>query len=115
MKVRETLKVEMDAIIKDLIGKIDIDGNTAELSVNEIFDLAEKNGAFSQKDYVYSEDEDTLVDMLVFSLGLSNLYANYKQENPAATTKEINYVIIEYMKHMWGLEKVLTIKAGLME
>lgn len=39
MKVRETLKIELDALMQDLIGKIDTD--KPELTVNEVFDLAE--------------------------------------------------------------------------
>ena len=112
MKVRETLKIEMDALIEDLVRKIDIPSDATELSVNEVFDLAEAQGCFNQKDYVYSNDEDTLVDLLVFSLGLSNLYTNYKKDNPDAVVHDVNFVIIDYMKHMWGLEKVPTLKAG---
>lgn len=112
MQVRETMKNELDAIIKDLIGKIDVPEGVTELSVNEIFDLAEKNGSFSQKDYRYSEDEDTLVDILVFSVGMSKLWINYKKDNPEATHMEVNSLIIDYMKHMWGLEKIPTLKAG---
>lgn len=112
MQVRETLKIELDAIIKDLIGKITVPDDVLELSVNEIFDLAEEQGCFSQKDYVYSEDEETLEDLLVFSLGLSKLWREHKKENPDAPRTDVNPLIIDFMKHMWGLEKVPTLKAG---
>ena len=112
MKVRETLKVELDAISKDLIGKIDVPDGVTELTVNEIFSLAEENGSFSKKDYVYSTDEETLLDLLVFSLGLSHLWRDYKKENPEATYQDVNPLIIDFMKNMWGLEKIPTLKAG---
>lgn len=107
MKVRETLKIELDALMQDLIGKIDT--NKPELTVNEVFELAEKNGAFSQKGYVYSNDTTMLYDLLVYSLGLCNIWANYKQDNPNAEITELNWCVIEFMKHMWGLDKVKTI------
>lgn len=112
MQVRETMKNELDAIIKDLIGKIDVPEGVYELSINEVFDLAEKNGSFNQKEYRYSEDEETLLDILVFSIGMSKLWKQYKEENPDATYIDVNYLIIDFMKHMWGLEKVPTIRAG---
>ena len=67
MKVRETLKIELDALMQDLIGKIDTD--KPELTVNEVFDLAEKCKAFDKNTYVYSNATDTLYDLLVYSMG----------------------------------------------
>lgn len=115
MKVRDTLKVELDAIIKDLIGKIEVEDDTKEISINEVFKLAEECGAFNQKEYVYSNDEETLYDLLVFNLAMSNLWKNYIQEHEDAVYTDINYIIIEYMKHMWGLDKVPTLKAGIID
>ena len=112
MQVRETLKNEMDAIIKDLIGKIDVKEDVLELTVNEIFDLAEEQKCFNAKEYRYSEDEETLLNMLVFSIGLSKLWREYKEENPNATYIDVNYLIIKFMRHMWGLEKIPTLRAG---
>lgn len=112
MQVKETLKNEMDAIIKDLIGKIDVKEDVLELTVNEIFDLAEKQKCFNAKEYRYSEDEETLLNMLVFSIGLSKLWREYKEENPNATYIDVNYLIIKFMRHMWGLEKIPTLRAG---
>ena len=43
---------------------------------------------------------------------MSKLWKQYKEENPDATYIDVNYLIIDFMKHMWGLEKVPTIRAG---
>ena len=110
MKVRETLKIELDALMQDLIGKIDTD--KPELTVNEVFDLAEKCKAFDQNTYVYSNDTETLYDLLVYSLGLCNIWANYKKDKPDAQITEVNWCIIEFMKHMWGLDKIRTMEIG---
>ena len=112
MKVREALRAELDSLIADLVGKIDVKDDETELTVNEIFNRAEKNGSFSQNKYIYTEDENTLLEMLTYSLGLSKLFENYKKENPTASYSCVNYLIIDFMKHMWGLEKVPTIRAG---
>lgn len=112
MLVKETLKIELDNIIKDLIGKIDIKKSETELSINEILDRAEQNGSFSEKEYIYSEDDDTLTELLAFSLGLSKLWESHKKENPQAPYTDLNPIIITYMRHMWGLELVPTIVSG---
>lgn len=104
MKVKETLKTELDALMSDLIKKIDTDKPT--LSVNEVFDLAEKSGAFSQSAYVYTNDPTVLYDMLVYSLGLCHIWARYKKTSPNAEITELNYCLIEFMKDMWGLDLV---------
>ena len=112
MQVRETLKNEMDAIIKDLIGKIDVKEDVLEITVNEIFDLAEEQKCFNAKEYRYSEDEETLLNMLVFSIGLSKLSREHKEEKYNATYIYVNYVTIKFLRHMWELEKIPTLMAG---
>ncbi len=102
MEVKNTLKNELDTIIGDLIGKIDTD--QTELSVNDILDLAIKQKAFNENAYVFSNNEDTLMEMLVFNLALSRLWANYKNEAPDADITELNQVLLTYMRHMWGLD-----------
>lgn len=110
MKVKETLKAELDALMQDLVAKIDT--TSPFLSVNEVFDLARAQGVFNPNKYIYSEDEATLLDMLTYSLGLSKLYEEYLKENPEAGIECVNGLIIEFMKRMWGLEKVQTLAGG---
>lgn len=110
MKVKETLKAELDALMQDLVAKIDT--TSPSLSVNEVFDLARVQGVFNPNKYIYSEDEATLLDMLTYSLGLSKLYEEYLKENPAAGIECVNGLIIEFMKRMWGLEKIQTLAGG---
>lgn len=112
MVVRDTLKAEMDVLIKDLIGKIDVPKDQTSIRINDVFDLATKCGAFDQKAYVFSNDDDVLTDVLNFSLAISKLWRTHKQTNPEATYQDVNYLIIEYMKHMWGLDEVPTMQAG---
>lgn len=110
MKVKETLKAELDALMQDLVAKIDT--TSPSLSVNEVFDLARAQGVFNPNKYIYSEDEATLLDMLTYSLGLSKLYEEYLKENPEAGIECVNGLIIEFMKRMWGLEKIQTLAGG---
>jgi hypothetical protein len=112
MKVKEMIKTDLDALINDLIGKITIPENKLSLSINEILDIAIKEKAFDVNAYVFSEDEETLKEMLVYSMGLSSLWKNYKEENPNATYLDVNKIIIEFMRHMWGLDKIKTPLAG---
>ena len=110
MKVKETLKAELDALMQDLVAKIDT--TSPSLSVNEVFDLARAQGVFNPNKYIYSEDEATLLDMLTYSLGLSKLYEESLKENAAASIECVNGLIIEFMKRMWGLEKIQTLVGG---
>lgn len=102
MKVREELDKELNRLLKNIIKKMNIPQNA---TVNEIFELAEKNNVFNPQTYVYTEDTDYIYELLNFSLGLCHLWANYKKDNTNAQLSDINKCILQYMKDMWGLER----------
>ena len=106
MKVRETMKQELDRLMKELLSKIEIPTDSPYVTVNNVFDIATEQGQFDPKTYVYSEDHTVLYDLLVYSLGLTHIWAHYKEGNPKAPLTDLNRCLILYMRNMWGLDKV---------
>lgn len=110
MKVREELEKEMKRLVQDLIGKIDFEQD--KVKVIDVFDYAIKNNIFNPKEYIYSQDEEYLLNMLNFSMPLSKLWIEHKKKNPTAPYSDVNEIIFEYIKHMWGYEEIPTMESG---
>ena len=98
LEVRKTLRTEFERLMKQL--------GTKGLSANEIFDIAQKEGRFDPKDYVYTKDKKELYEFLTYSIALCRIWADYKASKPDAQIEELNLCFITYMRDMWGLEKV---------
>ncbi len=104
MKVTEILKKEYEKLADDLRGKVVY--TEPEIKFINLIKLAEEQGSFDRKQYVFSDDVDTIYDMLNFSIGLSSLWKNFREEHPKADIREVNEVIVQYLINMWGLEKI---------
>ena len=105
MEVKNTLKGEL----KRLINTLDVEKRFEDtVKVKDFFSTLISEKKFNSKDYKLTDDEEVLLDMLVYSMPLTREYKEVikKYDADCKDYELVNEAAYNYFLGLWGLEEI---------
>lgn len=101
MEVKKILKKELSTLIKSLAPQGVFSKDT---KVKDFFEQI----AYDSQIFIFSEDEDVLIEMLAFSMPLTRAFREVLTAHQASLPcyQLVNEACFAYMMALWGLETI---------